>query len=276
MIGVSVRSAHRVRVEPAHHSLADCLEAGSRHQLDQTRRPVRRDDVRRGARQGGPRRHHRAVRRDVQELEVHAMARQRVGAPPAESRHQGAVVGPPEVQRARQRHRLPDRVGLHRPDDAGAAAGGQFDRRPGRPCHELRRWALRRHVLQRHVRGGVLRNRSAQGRRSGARVDSRRQRLRESDPRRDRLVSGRTGLAQDLAQDHRQMGSRRRLPGRRAGGIQHRRAVERRVRRAGSALRRRRLQQDARSLGAIGPGLRLQPVERRRHSWRDHRLRRHS
>ena len=195
MIGVLVRRADGVRVEPAHHSLADHLEAGRRHQLDQAGRSLRRDDVRRGARQGRPRRHDRAVRRDVQELEVHAVARQRLGAPPAESRHQGAVVRAPEVQRPRQRHRLPDRVGLHRADDAGAAAGGQLDRRSRRPRHELRRRALRRHVLQRDVRCGVLRDRSAQGRRSRAGVDSRRQRLRQDHPRRARLVghANRTG-----------------------------------------------------------------------------------
>ena len=37
--------------------------------------------------------------------------------------------GHPKLQRPRQRHRLPDRVGLHRPDDAGAAAGSRTSTR---------------------------------------------------------------------------------------------------------------------------------------------------
>ena len=44
----------------------------------------------------------------------------------------------------------------------------------------------------------------------------------------------------------------------------------------GLALRAGRLQQDARGLDALGAGLRLQPVERRRHSWRDAGLHRDS
>ena len=34
--------------------------------------------------------------------------------------HQGADVGPPRLQHPRERHRLPDRVRLHRPHDARA------------------------------------------------------------------------------------------------------------------------------------------------------------
>ncbi len=54
-------------------------------------------------------------------VEVQPLARQRRRAPAARDRHQGAVVGPSEVQRPRQRHRLPDRGRLHRPDGAGTA-----------------------------------------------------------------------------------------------------------------------------------------------------------
>jgi hypothetical protein len=69
-----------------------------------------------------------------------------------------------------------DFIGLMTP---GLAAGGQQDRRPRRPRHELRRRPLRRHVLRRDVRGRVLRERPAQGRRDGAAVDPGRQRLRK-------------------------------------------------------------------------------------------------
>ena len=55
----------------------------------------------------------------------------------------------------------------------GPAAGGQQDRRPRRPRHELRRRPLRRHVLRRDVRGRVLRDRPAQSRRDRAAPRSR-------------------------------------------------------------------------------------------------------
>ena len=87
------------------------------------------------------------------------VARERRRAPQPQSRHQGSDVGPPEVQHPRERHRLPDRVGLHRPDDPGAAARVEQVRGPRGPGDELRRRALRRAAVRRDVLGGLLRER---------------------------------------------------------------------------------------------------------------------
>ena len=106
------------------------------------------------------------------------------------------------------------------------------------------------------------------------------------DPRRERLRAGRSAtcspgtprtrrLAEDLAPHRGEVGPGRPVPGRGARALQHRRAAQRRLRRAGPALRGRRLREDARDLDAGGAGLRLQPVERRRHPRRDARLRAH-
>ena len=65
--------------------------------------------------------------------------------------------GHPEVQHPRQRHRFPDRVGFHRPDDPRPSPRGQQIRGPRGPGHELGRRAVRRHVLLRHVRRRFLR-----------------------------------------------------------------------------------------------------------------------
>ena len=91
------------------------------------------------------------------------------------NRHQRADVGPSAVQRARQRHRFPDRVGLHRPHDTRAAAGGKQVLRAGREGDELRGRSLRRDVLRRHVFGGLFRNRRAQGGGTGSWPPSRAQ-----------------------------------------------------------------------------------------------------
>ena len=91
------------------------VDARHDREHDPPGRPLRGDDVRRGHGPGGPRRHHRAVRRDVPRLEVPPVARERGGAAQPEPRHQGPDVGPPRLQHPRERHRLPDRVRLHRP-----------------------------------------------------------------------------------------------------------------------------------------------------------------
>ena len=109
-----------------------------------------------------------AVRRGLQGQRVRSVARQRRRAPPAQPRHHGADVRPPAVQHSRQRHRLPDRGRLHRPDEPGPAAGVQQVLPACRPRHELRRWPVRRHVHQRDVRRGVLRDRRAPRRRARA------------------------------------------------------------------------------------------------------------
>ena len=129
----------------------DLPRVGTRQCVQRHRpgRSVRRDDLCRGDGSRRPRRDDRGVRRGVPHEQVQPVARQRRRAPAARNRHQGAVVGPPEVQRPRQRHRLPDRGRLHRPDDAGPAqrrAGLQHPRRPG---DELRRRPLRRPVRDR-------------------------------------------------------------------------------------------------------------------------------
>ncbi len=66
--------------------------------------------------------------RDSQYSLWHANAGARRNLEPG---HQGADVGPPGLQRPRQRHRLPDRGGLHRPDVPGAAPGLEPTTRTG-------------------------------------------------------------------------------------------------------------------------------------------------
>ena len=106
--------------------------------------------------------------------------------------HQGPDVGPPRLQHPRERHRLPDRVRLHRPHDAGPAAGLEPLRGPGGAGHELRGRAVRRHAVRRDVRGRLLRDRPAPRGRGGAEGDPGRQRLRAAHPRRAGLARART------------------------------------------------------------------------------------
>ena len=120
--------------------------------------------------------------------QVRPVARQRRRPAQSEPRHQGPDVGQSEVQRPRQRHRLPDRVGLHRPHDSRPSPRGQQVRRPRGPGDELRRRPVRRHVLLRHVRRRFLRDRPAQGRGAGPSLDSGGERLRKGHPRRAPLV----------------------------------------------------------------------------------------
>ena len=133
-----------------------------------------------------------------------------------------------------------DFIGLMTP---GLPQRGQHLRRPGRPRDELRRRPLRRHVLRRHVLRRLLRERPAQGGRD--RPDAR-SRPRAATARIIRDVLDWSATEPDDWEKTWQridgeVGPRRRLPGRRAARLQHRRASERRVRRAGPALRQGRL-----------------------------------
>ena len=186
------------------------LEVDARHdrEHDPPGRPLRGDDLRRGHGPGRPRRHHRAVRRDVPRLEVQPVARERRGAAHPEPRDQGPDVRPPGLQRPRERHRLPDRVRLHRPHVPGAAAGLEPLRRPRRPGDELRRRPLRRHAVRGDVRRGLLRDRPAPGGRAGPAGDPGRERLRAAHPRRAGLARREPdGLAEDLAARSRRSGT---------------------------------------------------------------------
>ena len=76
-------------------------------------------------------------RRHVPGCPVPTVARQPGGSPRFETRCSSDAQRNPGVQRARQRHRLPDRGRLHRPDDAGDAAGLERSGRTGGPGDEL-------------------------------------------------------------------------------------------------------------------------------------------
>ena len=189
------------------------------------------------------------------------------------------MVGPPEVQRCTPNdidfQIESDFIGLMTP---GPAPRGQQVRRPRRPRDELRRRPLRRHVLRGHVRGGLLRERPAQGGGDGPALDPRRERLRADHPRRARLVRAAPGrLDEDLAARPGQVGQRRPLPGRRAQppSTSTRGSTARYV-----ALGLLYGSGDfAKTLEVVHPrrpGLRLQPVERGRHPGRHARLRRAS
>ena len=195
----------------------------------------------------------RAVRRGVQGQPVRPVARQRRRAAAAEPGHQGADVRPPEVQHPRQRHRLPDRGGLHRPDEPGPAAGVQQILRPRRPRHELRRRPVRRHVCRRHVHRRVLRDRR--------RARSSTQGLACLPPRAvtRRLIRDVLDWSAQYPDDWKktwqldrgQVGQGRPLPGRRAPALQHRRQDQRRLRRPGPALRPGRFRPDDRDRDAL-------------------------
>ena len=123
-------------------------------------------------------------------------------------RHQGPDVGPPRLQRPRERHRLPDRVRLHRPHEPGAAPGLEPLRRPRRPGDELRRRALRRDALRGDVRRRLLRDRPAPRGRAGPARDPGGERLRAAHPRRAGLARPEPdGLAEDLAARSRRSGT---------------------------------------------------------------------
>ena len=91
--------------------------------------------------------------------------------------------GHPKYNLHAERHRLPDRVGLHRADDPGPAPRGEQVRGPRGPGDELGRRPVRRHVLRRHVRGRLLRERPPQGRRARAALDPGGERLRKAHRR---------------------------------------------------------------------------------------------
>ena len=170
---------------------------------------------------------------------VRPVARQRRRAAAPEPRHQGADVRPPAVQHPRQRHRLPDRGGLHRPDEPGPAARVQQVLRPRRPRHELRRRPVRRHVRQRDVHRGVLRDATC------ARVVEQGLACLPPESGYARLIRDVLDWSAQYPDDwkkhlaaHRgQVGPRRQLPGRRAPALQHRRQHQRRLHRARPALR---------------------------------------
>ena len=147
---------------------------------DQPGRPLRRDDVRRSDGHRRPGRHERAVRRHVQALEVRAVARQRLGPPPARttaSRRRSRAIRSYNAHANDIDFQIEsDFIGLMTP---GLPQEANRYCRPRRPRHELRRRPLRRHVLRRHVRGRVLRERPAQGRRGRPAADPGGQRLRE-------------------------------------------------------------------------------------------------
>ena len=159
-----------------------------------------------------------------------------------------------------------DFIGLMSP---GPAARGQQVRRPRGPRHELRRRPLRRHVLRGDVRGGLLRERSAQGRGGRPALDPRGQRLRTDHPRRARLV------ARGTRPTGRRPGSSSPTSGTRTTPAPTARCapfnIDARLNGAfvalGPALRRRRLREDARRLDARRPGLGLQPFERGSGCW---------
>ena len=94
-----------------------------------------------------------------------ALVRQRRRAQEPAQGHRPARLQPSAVQQVPQRHRLPDRGRLLRPDRAGPAAGGDRPGREVRPADELRRRRVRRPVHRRDVRRGLLRERPGQDRR---------------------------------------------------------------------------------------------------------------
>ena len=153
-------------------------------------RPVHEHGDARSGRCQGSRRDLRGVRRTLSGGGVPGVARERPGAPESPGGSARRAVRASRLQPARRRHRLPDRVRLHRHDLAGAAA-----RRPGPvpapgPGGELRRRRLRRHVLHRHVCGRLLRERSPARGRAGAARHPGRQQLRAADRRPAGLAPG--------------------------------------------------------------------------------------
>ncbi len=196
-------------------------------------------------------------------------------APPAEPRHQGAALRRSELQRPRQRHRLPDRVGLHRPDDAGLPReANKYADRVGRVMN-----------YGDGLYGGMF---------FAAMYAAA---FFESDPRKvvetglrsipadsgygqlirdvldwSRRTPGR--LAEDLAAASRTSGTRTiPAPTARSRPSTSTRKLNGAYVALGLLYGERRLREDARGLDARRPGLRLQPVERRRHPRRDARLR---
>ncbi len=192
----------------------DLPAVGARPRLQRHRpgRPLRRDDVCRGHGSRRPARDDGAIWRGVQDVEVRAVARQRGRAPAAEPRHPRAALGRSALQPARQRHRLPDRVRLHRPDDAGAAACCPGFLSARRPRDELGRRPVRRHLHHEHVCGRLLRHRSAARRRGRPRGAAAEEQLRGGDPRRARVARRAPGrLEVRVADARREVGQERRV-----------------------------------------------------------------
>ena len=82
----------------------------------------------------------------------------------------------------------------------------------GWDAYELGRRTVRRDVLRRNVRSGILRDRPAQGRRDGAAIDSRGQRLRTDHRRRAEWSAENPTTGEDLAPHRGQMGQERSVP----------------------------------------------------------------
>ena len=129
-----LRRADRVQVQRQNLRRRPDLDA--RTMLSNAHRPgrsLRRDDVRQGdGRPSGSNatcEQYGEAFKDSKYHLWHANAGARRALEPG---HQGALVRPSQIQLPRQRHRFPDRGGLHRPDVPGPAARVEQILRPRR------------------------------------------------------------------------------------------------------------------------------------------------
>ena len=184
--------------------------------------------------------------------------------------------GHPDAQPPRGRHRLPDRVRLHRPHDARGCRreANKYAERVGRVMN----WGDGLYggmFFSGMYAAAFFESDPRKVVEAGPAVDPGRQRLRADHPRRARVVRAVPGRLDDAPGGSSATAGTRTTscPDGALNAVQHRRQAERRLRGPGPALRQGRLRADPRGLDPRRPGLRLQPLERGRHPRGDARLR---